>query len=254
MHRSELRRPAFIAGASSGIGAATAQVLAAAGYPVALGARRAEICEQLAAKITADGGEAFAAQLDVADDNSVTTFVEAATSALGEPEVLVTSAGAVGLQRTHETGPGEFAAQVQLHLVGVQRLVAAVAPGMVTRQRGDLVFITSDVVIRPRPNMGGYVAAKHGLEGMAKAMLMELEGTGVRVGVVRPGPTLTGMGMDWDHETLTALFDEWAPWGLMRHAGYLKPADVANAVAAMVTTRPGAHLTLIEVQPEAPVQ
>ncbi|HEY3906446.1 MAG TPA: SDR family oxidoreductase [Streptosporangiaceae bacterium] len=249
-----MRRPAFIAGASSGIGAATAEVLAAAGYPVALGARRAEICEQLAAKITADGGEAFAAQLDVADDNSVTTFVEAATSALGEPEVLVTSAGAVELQRTHESSPGEFAAQVQLHLVGVQRLVAATASGMVTRQRGDIVFISSDVVIRPRPNMGGYVAAKHGLEGMAKAMLMELEGTGVRVGVVRPGPTLTGMGMDWDHETLTALFDEWTPWGLMRHSGYLKPADVANAVAAMVATRPGAHLTLIEVQPEAPVR
>ena len=105
MHRPELHRPAFIAGASSGIGAATAQVLAAAGYPVALGARRAEVCEQLAAKITADGGEAFAAQLDVADDNSVTAFVEAAASALGEPEVLVTSAGAVELQRTHESSP-----------------------------------------------------------------------------------------------------------------------------------------------------
>jgi len=248
-----MRRPVLIAGASSGIGAATAEILAAGGYPVALGARRTEICEQLAAKITADGGEAFAAPLDVADDDSVTAFVEAATTALGEPEVLVTSAGAVELQRTHESTPAEFAAQVQIHLVGVQRLVAVVVPGMKARQRGDIVFISSDVVIRPRPNMGGYVAAKHGLEGMARAMLMELEGTGVRVGVVRPGPTLTGMGMDWDHATLAALFDEWTPWGLMRHAGYLKPADVGNAVAAMVATRRGAHLTLIEVQPEAPV-
>lgn len=249
-----MRRPAFIAGASSGIGAATAEVLAAGGYPVALGARRADVCRQLAAKITADGGEAFAAPLDVADDESVTAFVDAATGALGEPEILVTSAGAVELQRTHESSPGEFAAQVQLHLLGVHRLVAAVVPGMVRRQRGDIVFISSDVVIRPRPSMGGYVAAKHGLEGMARAMLMELEGTGVRTGVVRPGPTLTGMGMDWDAQTLTALFDEWTPWGLMRHSGYLRPADVANAVAAMVGTRPGAHLTLIEVQPEAPVR
>jgi NADP-dependent 3-hydroxy acid dehydrogenase YdfG len=249
-----MRRPAFIAGASSGIGAATAQVLAAAGYPVALGARRTEICDQLAAKINADGGEAFAAGLDIADDASVTQFVEAATQALGQPEILVTSAGAVELQRTHESTPAEFAAQVQLHLVGVHRLVSAVVPGMVQRQRGDVVFISSDVVIRPRPNMAGYVAAKHGLEGMAKVMLMELEGTGVRVGVVRPGPTLTGMGMDWDHERITALFDEWTPWGLMRHNGYLKPADIGNAVAAMVGTRRGAHLTLIEVQPEAPVK
>ena len=248
-----MRRPALIAGASSGIGAATAQVLAAGGYPVALGARRTEVCEQLAAKIAKDGGEAFAAPLDVADDDSVTSFVQAATSALGDPEILVTSAGAVELQRTHESSPADFAAQVQVHLLGVHRLVAAVAPGMVERQRGDIVFISSDVVIRPRPNLGGYVTAKHGLEGMAKAMLMELEGTGVRVGLVRPGPTLTGMGMDWDHETLTALFDEWTPWGLMRHSGYLKPADIGNAVATMVGTRRGAHLTLIEVQPEAPV-
>jgi NADP-dependent 3-hydroxy acid dehydrogenase YdfG len=247
-------RPAFIAGASSGIGAATAQVLAAAGYPVALGARRTEICDQLATKINADGGEAFAAGLDIADDASVIQFVEAATKALGQPEILVTSVGAVELQRTHESTPAEFAAQVQLHLVGVHRLVSAVVPGMVQRQRGDVVFISSDVVIRPRPNMAGYVAAKHGLEGMAKVMLMELEGTGVRVGVVRPGPTLTGMGMDWDHERITALFDEWTPWGLMRHNGYLKPADIGDAVAAMVGTRRGAQLTLIEVQPEAPVK
>ncbi len=249
-----MRRPAIIAGASSGIGAATAERLAADGCPVALGARRADLCEQLATKIIEGGGEAFAAPLDVADDDSVTRFVEAATGALGDPDILVTSAGAVELQRTHEASPADFAAQVQVHLVGVHRLVAAVAPGMVERQRGDIAFISSDVLIRPRPNMGGYVAAKHGLEGMARAMLMELEGTGVRVGLVRPGPTLTGQGMDWDQETLTALFDEWTPWGLMRHAGYLKPADIANAVAAMVGTRRGAHLTVIEVQPEAPVR
>ena len=74
--------------------------------------------------------------------------------------------------------PGQFLHQVQVNLVGAHRLVSAIVPGMVTRQRGDVVFISSDVVRTPRPRMGAYVAAKNGIEGMARAMQMELEGTG----------------------------------------------------------------------------
>jgi NADP-dependent 3-hydroxy acid dehydrogenase YdfG len=246
------RRPAFIAGASSGIGAATARALAAAGYPVALGARRLEACEQLASVISSEGGEAFAGNLDVGDGPSVLAFIEEATGALGPPEVLVCSAGDLDASTVHELASDEFLAQVQVHLVGVHRLVSAVVPGMVERQRGDVVLVSSDVIRMPRPRMGGYVAAKYAIEGMARAMQMELEGTGVRVGVVRPGPTLTGMGSTWDQATLTSVLDEWSRWGLTRHWHLLRPADVAAAVTAMVATPRGAHLTLIEVQPEPP--
>ena len=98
----------------------------------------------------------------------------------------------------HELDSAEFARQVQVNLVGAHRMVAAVVPGMVARRRGDVVFVSSDVARTPRPRMGAYVAAKNGVDGMARAMQMELEGTGVRVSVVRPGPTMTGMGMDWE--------------------------------------------------------
>jgi NADP-dependent 3-hydroxy acid dehydrogenase YdfG len=246
------RRPAFIAGASSGIGAATANALAAAGFPVALGARRLEACQQLAGQISAAGGEAAAAQLDVSDDASVRAFVAAASDAIGPPEILICSAGDLDAYLVHELGSEQFAAQVQVHLVGVHRLVSAVVPGMVERQRGDVVFVSSDVVRMPRPRMGAYVAAKHGVEGMARAMQMELEGSGVRVGVVRPGPTMTGMGMTWDPETTAAVLDDWARWGLARHPYFLRPSDVAAAVTAMVSTPRGTHLTLIEVEPERP--
>jgi NADP-dependent 3-hydroxy acid dehydrogenase YdfG len=243
------RRPAFIAGASSGIGAATAAALSALGHPVALGARRD--CSELATKITADGGEAFAAPLDVSQD--VIAFIAAATAAIGPPEILLCSAGDLTTGLVHETDSQRFAEQVGVHLVGVHRLAAAVVPGMVTRQRGDVVFISSDVARTPRPRMGGYVAAKAGLEGMADVMRMELEGTGVRIGTVRPGPTMTGMGMTWDAATTEAVLGDWARWGLARHPYFLRPSDVANAVVAMVGAPRGAHLTLIEVQPEAPL-
>ena len=78
------RRPAIIAGASSGIGAATATELAARGFPVALGARRVEKCEELAARIRADGGEAVALSLDVTEADSATEFVRRA----GETEAM----------------------------------------------------------------------------------------------------------------------------------------------------------------------
>lgn len=87
------RRPAIVAGASSGIGEATAIELAAHGFPVALGARRVEKLNDIVGKINADGGEAVGFHLDVTDPNSVKSFVAQAVDALGDIEVLVAGAG-----------------------------------------------------------------------------------------------------------------------------------------------------------------
>jgi NADP-dependent 3-hydroxy acid dehydrogenase YdfG len=247
------RRAAVVTGASSGIGAATAAALAAAGHPVALGARRADKCEELAAAIRADGGEAIALPLDVGDDDAVKAFAVAVADQIGPVEILVSCAGEVQAGLVHELDSAEFARQVQVNLVGTHRMAAAVVPGMVARRRGDVVFVSSDVVRAPRPRMGAYVAAKNGVDGMAQAMQMELEGTGVRVSVVRPGQTMTGMGMDWSPAAVQAVLDDWVRWGLARHSHFLRPDDVAAAVTAIVSTPRGAHITLLEIQPEAPV-
>jgi NAD(P)-dependent dehydrogenase (short-subunit alcohol dehydrogenase family) len=248
------RRPAIVTGASSGIGWATALLLAGAGHPVALGARRAEKCEDLAAVIREEGGEAFVHPLDVGDSDSVKDFTAAAEDALGPIEIVISGAGDLGPERIHELDSESFLAQLQVHLVGAHRLVSQVVPGMVERGRGDIVFVSSDVVQAPRTRMGAYVAAKNGVEGMARTMQMELEGTGVRASIVRPGPTMTGMGLGWDAETTGEVLEEWVKWGLARHPYFLRPEDVASTIAAVVSTQRGTHLTLVEVQPEAAVQ
>ncbi|TDC70637.1 SDR family oxidoreductase [Actinomadura sp. GC306] len=248
------RRPVVVAGASSGIGAATATALATAGHPVALGARRVDKCEELAATIQAGGGEAFAHALDVADADSVKAFAAAVADALGPVEIVVSGAGDLSAGRLHELDSAEFVAQVQVHLVGAHRLVSHFVPAMVARRRGDIVFISSDTVPAPRSWTGAYVAAKSGVEGMARTMQMELEGTGVRASIVRPGPTATGMGLNWDAETTGAVLGDWVKWGHARHPYFLRPSDIAAAVAAIVTTPRGAHLRLVEVQPEAPLE
>jgi len=248
------RRPAIVTGASSGIGEATARVLAAAGHPVVLGARRVERCEETAEKLRADGHEAVALPLDLTDGGSVDAFAAAAEAALGPIEVLVNNAGNVLPTDAVGTEPDVFAAEVQVNLLGAHRLVHRLTPAMVERRRGDVVFISSDVVRRPRPQMASYLTAKHAVEGLARAMQMELEGTGVRASVVSPGPTGTGMGTHWDMDGLQPLMDEWTRWGLMRHPHVLQPDAIAQAVMVVVSAPRGTHLTMIEVEPEAPVE
>ncbi|MEV0030799.1 SDR family oxidoreductase [Nocardia sp. NPDC050793] len=248
------RRPSLIAGASSGIGAATALALAELGHPVALGARRVDLCEELAAKIRADGGAAFAHRLDVTDADSVDEFVTAAERELGPAEILVSGAGDIEFSLVQEMDPERFLHQVEVHLVGAQRLVHRVVPGMLARRRGDVVLIGSDCAPEPRPRTGAYSAAKAGLEAMAVQLRMELEGSGIRASVVRPGPTLTNMGMNSTPEVVGPLLEDWKVWGFARHPHMLRAGDLAAAVLAVVTAPRGAHLVLVEVQPEAPLR
>ncbi|MGV9663975.1 SDR family oxidoreductase [Nocardia niigatensis] len=248
------RRPVLISGASSGIGAATAEALAELGHPVVLGARRVDQCEVLAEKIRANGGEALAVRLDVTESASVDEFVTAAEAAFGPTEILVSGAGSLVFGQVHQLTPEQFLGQVQVHLLGVQRLAHRVIPGMTERARGDFVIISSDTAPAPRPRSGAYSAAKAGLEAMAKQMTMELEGTGVRVSVVRPGPTRTEIGMDTTAEIIGPVLEDWTTWGFIRHSEMLRAENLASAIVAVVSAPRGAHIQLTEVQPEARVR
>ncbi len=248
------RRPAVVTGASSGIGAATALALAAAGFPVALGARRTDRCEEVAAQVREAGGEAVVHALDLTDDDSVATFADKVVAELGDIEVVVSNAGADAPGTIHEVDTDRFGAELDLNVVGAHRLVRAFVPGMVERRRGDVVFVSSDVAVRARPFMSSYAAGKWGLEGMAHALQMELEGTGVRASIVRPGPTWSEMGTDWDVDEAAFVLNQWVRFGHARHPHFLKPAAIADAIAAVVGAPRGVHLNLVEVSPEAPLE
>jgi NADP-dependent 3-hydroxy acid dehydrogenase YdfG len=245
---------AVVTGASSGIGAATALTLAEAGFPVALGARRVEKCEEVVAQIRDAGGEAVAHPLDVTDAASVESFVKAVEKDLGDIEVLVSNAGHVAPGIIHEVSTERFADEIDLNLLGAHRLVRAIVPGMLERRRGDVLFVSSDVAVRARPFMSSYAAGKWGLEGMAHAMQMELEGSGIRVSIVRPGPTWSEMGSDWQDDSAADVLTGWIKFGLARHSHFLKPKALADAITHVVNQPRGIHLNLVEVNPEAPLE
>jgi NADP-dependent 3-hydroxy acid dehydrogenase YdfG len=248
------RRPAVVTGASSGIGEATARSLASAGHPVVLGARRTERCETIAGEINSAGGEAVSLELDLANSDSIEHFCAQAMRKFGLVEILVSNAGSSSPAGAIASEPQDFAATVAVNLLAAQHMTRLLAGPMVQRGRGDLVFVTSETVTAPRPHAAAYVASKWGLEGLARVLQMELEGTGVRATIVRPGQTLTEMGSDWDPEAATGVLESWIHWGLARHNSFLRPDAVASAIVAAVSMPRGSHLALIEVQPEAPAR
>lgn len=248
------RRPAVVTGSSSGIGAATARLLAAAGHPVVLGARRLERCEEEAAAIRHAGGEASALRLDMADADSIRAFADGAVAAYGEIDIVVSNAGDVVPGTSIGTDPDAFAQDITVNFLGAQRLCNALVPAMVERGHGDVVLVSSSILRVPVPGMAAYATAKAGLDTLGRVMRMELEGTGVRVSTVRPGPTLTGMGMTWEPELVESSIATWVERGLIHGEHYLTPDDVAGVIVTVATAPKGVHLALVEVEPEAPVR
>jgi len=248
------RRPTVVTGASSGIGQATALLLASAGHPVVLGARRLSRLEDTAEQIGRAGGEAHALSLDLADPASVDAFVKAAGELVGPVDVLVAAAGQFLPYSVSAPDADDFDTVVGVNLLGTHRLVAGLLPAMIERRHGDLVFVTSEVVGTPRTRSGSYVASKWGLTGYARSLQLELEHTGVRASIVQPGQTVSEMGGDWDPEVTTEVLQEWIRWGVARHSHFLPPEAVASVVRTVVDSPPGTHLTMVEVQPEAPVR
>jgi NAD(P)-dependent dehydrogenase (short-subunit alcohol dehydrogenase family) len=154
----------------------------------------------------------------------------------------------------YEIDTERFVGELNVNLVGAHRLVRMFVPGLVERRRGDIVFVSSDVALRPRPHMAAYSASKWGLEGMVTALQMELEGTGVRASIVRPGPTWSEMGSDWDADEGAFVLNQWIRFGLARHGHFLQASAIAQAIRTVVDAPRGVHLSPIDVNPEAPIE
>ncbi|MCU1600318.1 MAG: short-chain dehydrogenase [Frankiales bacterium] len=247
-----MTRPAVVTGASSGIGEATARLLASQGYPVVLGARRVEKCQAIVDELRADGHTAHALALDLADAASRDAFAKQAVEAVGDIDVLVSNAGLSRPAGALEVDEASLLEHLQVNLIGAQALAKAFGQPMVERGRGDLCFITSEVVREPRPWVAPYVSSKYALEGLVTVLMRELEGTGVRVSCIRPGQTLTEMGFDWEPARTGEILESWKKWGLARHPHFMAPSGIAAAVAACVGAPPGVSFAYVDVEPVPP--
>jgi NADP-dependent 3-hydroxy acid dehydrogenase YdfG len=184
---------ALITGASSGIGAATAESLASSGATVALVARRTARIEELAAKIRADGGRALAITADITSAQEAQGIVSRTVSEFGRVDTLVNNAGTMLLGPAVGAPLPEWERMVQLNLLGLMYCTHAALPFLLTaaadspRQVADLVNVSSVAGRFPRSGSSGYNATKFGVTGFSEAVRQEVTKRHVRVSVVEPG-------------------------------------------------------------------
>jgi NAD(P)-dependent dehydrogenase (short-subunit alcohol dehydrogenase family) len=179
-------RVVLITGASSGIGRATAELLASRGRRIFGGARRPATTRQLA------GVELL--PLDVREEASVKACVEEVLSRAGRIDVLINNAGVNLVGAIEETSIGQAQALFDTNVIGVLRMIQAVLPGMRRQGTGQIVNISSILGLLPAPFMGVYARTKHAIEGLAGiARSRKCAGFGIRVVLIEPPYTRTNL-------------------------------------------------------------
>jgi short-subunit dehydrogenase len=190
---AEAARLALVTGASGGIGEGFARRLAARGLDLVLVARRAEPMERLAAGLRPAGRRVEVVALDLArPDADARLAEETARRGLGEVGWLVNNAG-FGYQGAFaDQDPGDLARMVQVNVAAVAALTRRFLPAMLARGAGVVVNVASTASFQPVPYFAAYAATKAFVRSFSEALAEEVEGRGVRVLCLCPGPTATG--------------------------------------------------------------
>jgi len=186
---------ALVTGASRGIGAATAEALAAAGAHVILTARTAQSLEQVEERIHAAGGTATIAPMDLTDSENIQKLAQAVAERWGSLDVLILNAAMLGsLSPVEHLDPKELERVFKLNLFANQAMIATFDPLLRRAEKADVIGITSSVGGEPRAFWGGYGASKAAFDTLLGAYADETAHAGrLRVQIVDPGATRTRM-------------------------------------------------------------
>jgi uncharacterized protein len=184
---------ALITGASNGIGLELARGLAAAGHPVALAARSADKLNTLAAELQRDHGvETHVVAIDLGERDAADRLVDELSAAGVHPRVLVNNAG-FGVYGLHaNTALTQEQAMIDLNITTLTRLCKRLLPGMLAARDGRILNVASTAAFQPGPYMAVYYATKAYVLSYSEALAEELDGSGITVTALCPGPTASG--------------------------------------------------------------
>jgi len=233
----------FITGASAGFGEACARAFAAEGHRLILTARRVDKLERLRDELT-DAAAVHIAQLDVRDNAEVEAVVAFLPEEFRDVDVLINNAGlALGLEPAHQVDLEDWEVMVDTNIKGLMYCTRAILPGMVERNCGHIVNISSTAGSWPYPGGNVYGGTKAFVTQFSRNLRADLHGTKVRVSCIQPGMAQTEFSdvrFKGDHEKADSVYDGVNP---------MTAEDIAEAVT-WVVNRP-AHLNInsIEMMP-----
>ncbi|WP_406204132.1 SDR family oxidoreductase [Streptomyces decoyicus] len=241
-------RVAVVTGASSGIGEASAEHLAALGAHVVVLARRAERLDELVARIRKNGGRALALAVDVTDTAALQTAADRVAAELGGADLLFNNAGVMLPAPVEELATDQWQRQIDLNVTGLMNTIAAFTPQLVkaATERGvaDLINTSSIAAQNIFPNFAVYSATKAYVTHLSRHLRVELGAKKVRVAAIEPGIVGT--------ELQSHVTDEGAlQWleGSKETMEWLTPQDIAQTVGFLASLPPRANLQQVTIMP-----
>lgn len=238
-------RVAAVTGASSGIGEATAIALAKAGASVALGARRLDRLEELAARINADGGTAVAIECNVADEESAHAFINGAAEQLGRLDILINNAGVMLLGPVEGADTNEWRQMIEVNLLGLLYCTQAAMPHLRDGGHGHVVNVSSVAGRSASAGVGVYNATKWGVTGFSEALRQEAAHSKIRVTCVEPGLVATELQGHNKNPVVIQTLDK-----MIADIGdVLQPEDIADAIMHAVTAPARVSVNEVLIRP-----
>ena len=214
-------RVALVTGASSGIGAGLAKMLAGEGARVVLAARRDDALERVASDIRHAGGLAIPVVTDLTEDDSLASLVDRTRAELGAIDILVNNAGYAVWKPLEATTMAEWDHTFAVNVRAAAYLCAAVLPGMQARGFGRIVNIGSEAGVAIVPGLAAYCVSKHALRALTEVIQDANHDNGIKAWVVCPGFVDTDMGY---------VFPGANP------ANFLQVAEVVDVVRFLLST------------------
>ncbi len=234
-------KTAFITGATSGIGKATAQLFAEQGLRLILCGRRQDRLDALATSLS-EKTEVYTLNFDVRDKEEVFKKIQELPDAFRTIDILLNNAGnAHGLDPIQTGSLDDWDAMMDINVKGLLYVSKAILPGMIERGSGHIINIGSTAGKEVYPNGNVYCASKHAVDAINQGMRIDLNGKGIRVGAINPGLVETEFSevrFKGDSERASKVYQGFTP---------LKPQDIAEIIWFAVTRPPHVNIADLTV-------
>jgi NADP-dependent 3-hydroxy acid dehydrogenase YdfG len=236
---------AFITGATSGIGKATAELLATHGFNLVICGRRSDRLEELKQALSKQV-QVQTLVFDVRDEKAVTTAIESLPKAWNNIDILINNAGnAHGMAPIQTGSTQDWDAMIDINVKGLLYVSKAIIPGMVSRKSGQIINIGSIAGKEVYPNGNVYCASKFAVDAITAGMRMDLNPYGIRVSGIHPGLVETEFSLvrfKGDEQRASSVYKGFQP---------LTAQDIANTILFVINCPPHVVISDLTILPTA---